>query len=470
VPEASLHTSQDLALQQRLSPQMRQSLDILQSTTLELRQLLRQELETNPTLEDETESLSLDQHEEAAGREDEELARLSASDDAYREEMILAGRTLGRNREREELRDHLYDSLQAPRTLQQHILEQMQTTEAAPEVRAAMQILLGSLDERGFLASPPEDLALQFGLRLADLEDARRLLASLEPRGLGARDLRESLMFQLEASGRGGTLAARIVRDHLEALARNRRPEIARLTGASIREVNDAAALIGSLDPNPARDFAPDDNRLVNPDLRFFPDEDGTWQVELNHDDLPRLRVSNAYKDLLADPATPPETRAFIRDKIRGGRFVIQCIEQRQETLRRIGEVLVERQREFLEEGAAHLKPLTMQQVADLVGVHETTVSRAVAGKFAETPGGIIDLRRFFTTGYHTSDGQDVANTSVKDKIAAMIAAEDPAKPLSDETIVQTLAGEGLTIARRTIAKYRDALGIPPSHLRRRHG
>lgn len=449
---------------------MRQSLDILQAPALELRQLLKQELETNPVLEDETESLSLEAEEERADQDWDEVDRLAEFDDAYREEMILAGRSLGRNREREEMREHLYDSLQAPLTLAEHVARQMRGAGADEGVRAAMDVILGSLDPRGFLTTDPEDLALNFGLPLDDVEEARALLASFEPVGLGARDLRECLLMQLEAAGEGRGLAARIVRDHLDALARNKRPEIARALGVPVAEVNRAATRITTLDPNPARAFAEDDNRLVNPDLRFVPAADGGFEVELNNDDLPRLRISNTYKDLLSNPATRKEERTYVRNKIRGGRFIIQCIEQRQETLRQIARVIARHQAAFLKRGPGHLKPLTMQQVASEVGVHETTVSRAVAGKFAETPQGIFEMRKFFTTGYQTSSGEDLANTSVKDRIAALIADESPSSPLSDSAIVKQLNGEGLDIARRTVAKYRDALNIPPSHLRRRHG
>lgn len=448
---------------------MRQSLEILQATALELRQLLRQELETNPTLEDDSEGVSLEAREEEAEAFDREVQELAASDDAYREEMILAGRTLGRNREREELREHLYDSLPSPRTLQEHIMEQARGNEVSIEVMDALGILLGSLDERGFLRENPEDLALNFGIRYSDLEAARGLLGGLDPIGLGARDLRECLLFQLRAQGREGGLAWKIVHDHLDALARNKRPEIARACGVPVSEVNSAVEIIAGLDPNPARDFADDENRQVNPDARIFEDDDGHWKVELNHEDLPRLRISNRYKDLLASPSTGGDTRAFIRDKIRGGKFIIQCIEQRQDTLRRIAQILLERQEEYFSSGPAHLKPMTMQQVAEAVGIHETTVSRAIAGKFVETPYGVVEFRKFFTTGYQTASGEDVANSSVKDRIAALVAAEDPGKPLSDSTIVETLKNEGLDIARRTVAKYRDALNIPPSHLRRRH-
>ena len=283
---------------------MRQSLEILQATALELRQLLRQELETNPTLEDESADVSLDAKEDEASEWDKELDELTSSDDAYREEMILAGRTLGRNREREEMRDHLYDSLQSPRTLHDHILEQARGNETGPEIIDSLKILLGSLDERGFLRDQPEDLALAFGLRLDDLEAARAVLAGLDPIGLGARDLRECLLFQLRAKGMGGTIAWHIVHDHLDALARNKRPEIARALGISVAEVNEAAESIARLDPNPAREFAEDENRQVNPDARIFQDESGAWTITLNHEDLPRLRISNHYKDMLSDPAT----------------------------------------------------------------------------------------------------------------------------------------------------------------------
>ena len=448
---------------------MRQSLDILQSTALELRQLLRQELETNPTLEDDSEVLSLEEKEHDANERDAELDQMSDYEDAYREEMILAGRTLGRNREREELREHLYDSLQSPRTLHDHILEQARGNEVSAEVLDVLRILLGSLDDRGFLREDPEDLALNFGVRMDDMNAARDLLGSLDPVGLGARDLRECLLFQLKAMGKVDSLAWRIVHDHLDALARNKRPEIARCLGVTVADVNAATSVIAGLDPNPARDFADDDNRQVNPDVRILDDENGEWTVELNNDDLPRLRINNNYKDMLANPRTGSDTRSFIRDKIRGGKFIIQCIEQRQETLRRIAHIILERQQEFFQQGPAHLKPLTMQQVAEAVGVHETTVSRAISGKFVETPYGVFEMRKFFTTGYQTAKGEDVANSSVKDQIAAMIAAEDPRHPLSDAAIVSALEKGGLDIARRTVAKYRDALNIPPSHLRRHH-
>jgi len=472
VPEQSLQHSQyqDLALQQRLSPQMRQSLDILQAPTMELKQLVRQELQTNPALEDESEALSIEDLDESKENGDPELDAMRELADDYREEMIYAGRTLGRNREREEMRDHLYDSISSPLTLQEHLAEQLALDDAPAPTKEAAAWLLGSLDQRGFLTEPLEELALSAGLPLDQLQKAHSLITQFDPPGVGATDIRQCLLLQLEALGESTTLAYRIVNDHLDALARNKRPDIARQLGVPVAEVHAAAQRISNLNPNPARDFEDSVNRYIHPDLHIFRDEKDQWQIRLNNEELPRLRINSAYKDMLTTSRVDTSARTFIRDKIRNGKFIIQCIEQRQHTIRRIAEVLLDKQRDYFEKGSSHLKPLTMQQVADEVGVHETTVSRAIAGKYAATPHGIIDLRRFFASGYQTTNGNDVANTSVKDRIAELIAEEDNLHPYSDDRIVSKLKEEGLNIARRTVAKYRDALHIPPSHLRKRHG
>lgn len=449
---------------------MRQSLEILQATALELRQMLRQELEVNPVLEDETESVSLESAEEEAQSEDEEREVLAADDDALREAEIFSGQAPGRNREREERLAHLYDSITPPVTLARHLEDQLALRDLEPEVREAFGILLGSLDEKGYLTSGLEELALRFALPLRHLEAARDLLASLDPPGLGARDVRDCLLSQLERRGERDSLAWQIVDGYFELFARNRRPEIARALAVTVADVNDAAAKIATLDPFPARAFGEDENRLINPDVTIAPDGRGGWDIELNQEHIPHLRISPRYREMLADPDTPAEARQFIRERVRGGRFVIQCIEQRQQTLRRIATILARHQHEFLLQGPAHLRPMTMQQVAEEIGVHETTISRAIANKYIDTPQGVLEMRRFFTSGFQTADGKQVANTSVKDRVASLIAAEDPAKPLSDEAIIERLSAEGTKVARRTIAKYRKALGIPASHLRRQHG
>ncbi|QQL46120.1 RNA polymerase factor sigma-54 [Sulfuriroseicoccus oceanibius] len=469
-PAFGVSQHQEMGLQQRLSPQMRQSLDILQAPALELRQLVQQELEANPTLEDDTADTSLDAAEEQADERDDDLRELEQWDEDLREEQILSGQHIGRNREHEDLVDHLYDSISSPESLASHLQQQVAMTPLDPESREAFDLLVAALDERGYLTISLEDIALDNLLPLDAVETAYSTLLTLDPAGIGARDLADCLLIQLERRGYTGSIAAQMVEHHFDALTRNKRPEIAKALGVTVADVNTAVELIATLTPRPADSMNDQTARYIDPDLTILPDSKGEFQITLNDASMPRLRISRYYKDLIAEASTNQEARTFIREKIRSGKFIIQCIEQRQETLRRIAEQLVIHQQPYFEGGFSELRPLTMQQVADAIGVHETTVSRAINGKYAVTPHGIVELRRFFTAGFQSSQGEGVANTSVKERIAELVAAEDPAKPLSDAKISQLLEAEGLKVARRTIAKYRDALGIPPTNLRRQHG
>ena len=448
---------------------MRQSLEILQAPALELRQLIRQELETNPILEEESPDPSLEESEEKAAEYDEELKELEQWDEDYREEQILSGQHIGRNREHEQLQDHLYDSIATPLTLASHLQDQVATAPLNRSQRQAFDILVAALDERGYLDLSLEDVALDNMLSLDDVETAYSTLLTLEPEGVGAKNLADCLLIQLQRRGYADHLATTIISDYFDPFIRNRRPEIARALNTTVAKVNEAAELIATLTPRPAEPFSEDDSRTINPDMVISQDETGEFTAMLNDSALPRLRVSRYYKDLLSEGSSDNETRGFVRDKIRAGKFIIQCIEQRQETLRKIAHQIIQRQRPFLEEGISALRPMTMQQIADAIGVHETTVSRAINGKYAVTPHGVFELRRFFTAGFQSADGTDVANTSVKTRLAALVASENPAKPLSDAKLSKLLNDEGLTVARRTIAKYREALGIPPTNLRRKH-
>lgn len=458
-----------MGLQQRLSPMMRQSLEILQAPALELRQLVQQELETNPTLEEESPDHSLDESEEQASEQDEELRELEQWDEDYREEQILSGQHLGRNREHEELQEHLYDSIASPLTLASYLQEQVATAPLVRGERQAFDILVAALDVRGYLDISLEDVALDNMLSLDDVETAYSTLLTFDPPGVGARNLADCLLIQLQRRGYATHLATTILEEHFDSFIRNRRPEIARALHTTVAEVNQAADLIATLTPRPAEPFSEDDSRTINPDMIITSDESGEFTAILNESVLPRLRVSRYYKDLLSEESSDKVTRGFVRDKIRAGKFIIQCIEQRQETLRKIAHQIIQRQQAFLESGISALRPMTMQQIADAIGVHETTVSRAINGKYTVTPHGVFELRRFFTAGFQSADGTDIANTSVKTRLAALVAAENPAKPLSDNKLSILLNEEGLTVARRTIAKYREALGIPPTNLRRKH-
>jgi RNA polymerase sigma-54 factor len=329
-----------------------------------------------------------------------------------------------------------------------------------------MRYLIGSIDDRGFLTQSPNDIALQTGLPLDAVQQASKILKGFEPAGIGCQTLEECLLQQLAAKGRTDSLASRIVRDYFQLLSRRRIPEIARKLGSHMDDVQIAIEEIGTLDPAPGRRFADDNNRVVVPDVTVEKDDD-KWVIHLNSDYIPRLRISNTYRELIAKGSLSKDEREYLRERMRSGKFLINSIEQRQQTIERITREILKVQHEFFEEGVSKLRPLTMTQIADAVGVHETTVSRAIANKFIKTPHGVFDFKYFFTPGYQNDNGASVSNTSVKEMINDLIAGEDRSQPLSDQEIVAKLQEKGINIARRTVAKYREELGLLPSNLRR---
>ena len=345
-------------------------------------------------------------------------------------------------------------------------MQQVALDDLSAPLLAALQHLIGSLDDRGFLAQPPADIALQTGLPYETVLEALQLLQSFDPPGIGSQTLAECLLAQLKAKGRGDTLAARMIRDQFELLSRRRIPELARKLGAPADDIQAAIEEIGKLDPAPGRRFAEDNNRVVVPDV--IVEQEGTeWKIHLNNDYIPRLRISSTYRDLIAKGTLSKEEREYLRERMRSGKFLIDSIEQRQRTIERITREIIKAQTPFFEKGVSSLQPLTMTQIADIVGVHETTVSRAIANKYMKTPHGIFDFKFFFTTGYQADSGASVSNTSVKEMLADLVAVEDKTAPLSDQELVAKLQEKGLTLARRTVAKYREELGILPSNLRR---
>jgi RNA polymerase sigma-54 factor len=459
-----------------LAPQLQHSLKILQAPALELRSAILEELQTNPTLEElPMESVSLDDPGEPTedGPEGEldferdNFADLAALNEEWREQYADEAAARTPSTEEEERRRHFFESFVGESSLQEHLLAQADLTELGETERTALEYLLGSLDRDGFLTDTPENLALLAGVPLAALQRARQLLLGFDPIGVGAVDRRESLLVQLEAKGKGDTVAARLLREAYDPLLRRRLPEVARRCGVDTRQVRRALEEIATLDPAPGRRFAEDTNRVVVPDVRVYRDEDGGWQVVLNSDSIPRLRLSRTYKDLIATGQLPAAEREYLREKMRSGRFLMNSIEQRQQTVERIVRELLVLQEDFFVEGVARLRPLTMNRVAERIGVHETTVSRAIANKYIETPHGVFPLKYFFTAGYTTQSGEEVSSRGVKEVIQQIIDQEDPTKPHSDQTVVRLLAERGFPVARRTVAKYRDELGILPTHLRR---
>ena len=318
----------------------------------------------------------------------------------------------------------------------------------------------------------PRDAAAraeEIGFSKEDAEAAIRLLRESDPPGIGAFDMRDSLMLQLERKGMGGSLAHRILESRYDLLMRRRVSEIARLENSTEAEVEGAIGEIAKLSTSPAHEFARDDDRFVYADVAYKKTPEGAWTAELTNEYVPKLRINQEYRKMASGAAVTKDGAAYISSKIREGKFIIEAIEHRQKTLLKIALAILELQPEFFERGAGALKPMTMQDVADLVGVHPTTVGRAVSEKYADTPFGILPLKSFFGAGYDSGSGGGVASSSVKERMRAIVGGESPRAPLSDSKIAEILSSEGVDIARRTVAKYREELGIAPKNLRRRY-
>jgi RNA polymerase sigma-54 factor len=328
------------------------------------------------------------------------------------------------------------------------------------------EMIIGNIDDYGYLKATLEELSAATGLPPEEILRVLKVIQGFDPPGVGARDLQECLLLQFERAGQQNTLEYRIVKDFMEALGKRRIPEIARGTGCEVGEVQSALERIARLEPRPGRAFLPDNDQYVLPEV-FVQKSGDDFVVTTNNEHIPHLRISNAYKDLMSQGGNSAEVRNYIREKIRAGKFLIKSLHQRQQTILNIAKEIVRRQREFMEKGVAFLRPLTMVQVAEVVGVHETTVSRAVSAKYMETPQGVFEMKYFFTAGIQTASGDGLSNTSVKDMIADIFKKEDPTKPLSDQEVVKMLTEKGIVIARRTVAKYRTELNILPSNLRK---
>ncbi|HEV2393909.1 MAG TPA: RNA polymerase factor sigma-54 [Verrucomicrobiae bacterium] len=491
-----LQLSQRLTQSLVLAPQLQQSLALLQAPTLELKALVEQELQQNPVLEEaaaesepqDKETRDAEQAEAADPTEppadlsfdpasekntpepvddfQAEFERLVQLDQEWRDHFSQTNIPLRASAEDEEKRQFMFDSLVAATSLQEILLEQVRESSLPEDQWPVAELLIGNIDEYGYLKATVEELAHSTGMPAETILNVLKVIQSFEPAGVGARDLRECLLLQLERSGQQSTLEYRIISDFMEALGKRRIPEIARGTGTEVDEVQDAMENIARLEPRPGRAYLPDNDQYILPEV-FVQRSGHDFTVTTNNEHIPHLRISNTYKDLMAQGQNSPEVRNYIREKIRAGKFLIKSLHQRQQTILNIAKEIVHRQHEFMEKGVAFLKPLTMIQIAQVVGVHETTVSRAVSGKYMQTPQGIFEMKYFFTAGIQTANGDGLSNTSVKDMIADIFKSENTGKPLSDQEVVRMLKDKGIVIARRTVAKYRTELNILPSNLRK---
>lgn len=457
-----------------IAPQLRQALKVLQVGALELRSTILEELQTNPALEEmPSGDMSLEapgtpaENSEAPTKNDETPEAKDDWEDDY------APPAPEYSAEAAKKRDFFFDSITTEKSLQEHLMEQAKMSDAHEDVIKALEYVLGNLDDRGFLTVEPAAVAQQSELPLATVEKALKMLKALDPQGLGCRDLQECLITQLELKGDTGDnssnssgLAGKILKNHYALFLRRRIPELSKALEVDPVEVEEALKEIAELDPAPGRSFAEDTNRVIVPDVKIFK-EGEKWQLELTRDYLPKLKLSSNFKTFLTDKRLSASEREFMQEKLKAGRQLLSAIEQRQVTIERIARLILEIQNGFFEHGVEKLKPLTMAQIAEKIGVHETTVSRAIANKYISTPHGIFDFKFFFTPGYTNDAGETMSNKTIKDKIGQLIEGEDVNKPLSDQTIAEMLKKENINIARRTVAKYREELGVLPTHLRR---
>jgi RNA polymerase sigma-54 factor len=492
--------SQQMRQQMVLAPQLRQSLEMLQLPVLELRAMIQQEMERNPLLDDlRTNDVSIEAEREAQTSEDRraepefgehgpdqpdygpeggedrneemdfdrEFEALTQLDDEWRDYFYQDGGSQEYTEDAEEKRQFMLDCIVQTESLQEHLLTQLELTELDASDRQIAELVIGSLDDAGYLRTPLADIAQSSSTDIARVEVALAAVQDMTPSGIGARDLRECLLIQLRHLQREDSLATRLVRSHLELVAAHRLAQTAAACNAPLEDVKAAIDELSRLDPKPGLSFASEQSTYVVPEMEVRL-VDGRYLVFVDDTQLPHVRISRHYRRLLEDPATTAETKSYIRERIRAGMFLIKSIYQRQRTIQRIATEIVDAQQAFFAEGVSALRPLTMADIAVKVGVHETTVSRTVSGKYMRTPRGVIELRFFFTHGVKTADGGSISNKTVQDKINQMVAAEDTAHPYSDQELQAKLKAAGIDVARRTVAKYRIQLKIPPSHQRRR--
>lgn len=477
-----LYQSQQIRQEMKLAPRMVQALRFLQAPWPELRELVRAELEQNPVLEEKTldsEALLAPLEPAAAPADEVDQENDFEPDDFGREidalEKMLTPRALDEapgipppNPEAEEKRQFFIDSLTAPPSLHAHLEEQLNESGMDAAQKAAGEYIIGNVDENGWLAVDLSEVVRESGVSEKAVAVALEVVQEFDPAGVAARSLQECLQIQLRRQGHGAdSPAMKLVGGHLEKLAETPAAELAKASGLKEDEVAEALKVVASLDPKPGLKFSAPPAVYVTPEVEIRKTAEGEYVVEMMRDGLPRLRISAEYEAMLEDPETAAEARKYLAEKIRSGKFILDSLHQRRETIRRLAEEIAAAQREFFEHGISRLKPLTMGAVAAKLGVHETTVGRAVAGKYVRTPQGVFELKFFFTGGLKTADGGAISTEAVKEAVAKVLGHEDVRHPLSDQAIAEKLKAQGFRVARRTVAKYREQLGVPPAHKRK---
>lgn len=486
----AIEIKQQLRLSQQLvmTPQLQQAIKLLQLSRLELADLVQQEMQENPVLEESLESSDdlprevVADSDEAPTPSSDENADVPENREATNAEKIADidwqsyaeayPQTGFQNESREDdERRSLEGTLTRRETLAEHLTWQLQLSDLDASERAGAEWIIGNLDEDGYLRAELDEIARRSGVSLEIVEKALAKLQLFDPPGVAARDLRECLLLQIDALRIDEPLVRTLVDNHLDALQKRDFRGIARTLGVTIEEVAVASRVVGRLEPRPGRPFGGEEAVYIIPDIYVYKIGDDL-HVVLNEDGLPKLRINQLYRDVLARGAegVAKDTRDYVQDKVRSALWLIKSIHQRQRTIYKVMTSIIKNQREFFERGVQYLKPLNLRDVAEDIGMHESTVSRVTTNKYAHTPQGIFELKFFFNSSINRVDGDAIASESVKEKIRRIIQAEDPRRPLSDQRIAEMLRTANIDIARRTVTKYREAMNILSSTKRRRVG
>ncbi|MDR1492718.1 MAG: RNA polymerase factor sigma-54 [Planctomycetaceae bacterium] len=487
-----LSFGQELKQEQKtiLTQRMIQSMEILQLPLQQLEERIEEEMEKNPVLEMQEDEPSEEERNETAddsGEPFEREAEMPASDSPDQQEDFqiaddfasiyrdtIDERPIRSQNWLEQEADRQHDAMAnipvQSETLQDYLTEQLTWFDVSPELREMTVRIISNLDSNGYLQTGLNDIlgmqATEEDRQLA--KQAWRLVRKLDPPGVGARDLRDCLMLQLRFDMPYYEALRAIIADHLEDLEKNRLPQIAKKTGFPINEIHEAINELRHLNPRPGASFREQTAPYVVPDVAVAEDDNGNYRIQLDEGRTPQLHISNYYRDLMKHNETSKETKDYIKQKVGAAQWLIDSIQQRRATLTRVSQAIVDHQTEFLKYGAAAIKPLKMQQIADKVGVHVTTVSRAVDDKWIQTPQGIFPLKRFFSSSVAASDDEEnMSQDAVRVKLQEIIDREDKSKPLNDEELTKALQEEGVNVARRTIVKYRKLMGIPNSRERK---
>jgi RNA polymerase sigma-54 factor len=478
-----LDTTQQMRTEMRLrmAPRMIQSMEILQLPIMALQERIEQELIDNPVLESLAEAPASD-----GDAEDGDAARTVEAEpdnepnefdslinldenwsEIYDEWPRRSRASLSEESDRKQ--EAMQNMASRPRSFHDDLIDQLSFFDCEPIVRELAEYMINNLDERGFLKLDLQDVVRDFNGRATweQAEEALQLVQRLDPPGVGARNIRECLLLQLTPEVPCHHILQILISQHLDDIEHNRLPAIEKKTGIPLESIKEALEHLSRLNLRPAASFGYDNSNYVMPDLIVENDDHGGFDVRLADEKMPRVSISRYYQQQLRNKRLDAQSREYIQKKIQSARWLIESIEQRRNTLLKVAKAIIEHQKEFLEKGPEFIEPLKMQQIADRVGVHVTTVSRAVDDKWVQTPRGIFPLKRFFGGGTVTADGDEIAWDTIKQKLLEIIAKEDKQDPLSDEQIVEEMDRQGLKVARRTVTKYRQNLHIPSSRQRK---